>query len=265
MRQRLAAALGSPAQDQSSSGAAFAASGGDIFPVADQPSIRPVPQPDSYRASPFAAPGIPPPTADPYKPHSDYPGRDVSEEMLKLDGVIDTSKLNDTPLWNQGGMSLDDVRKSHPPIAPLFEKYLREATEAWTLWKKREGMSEADARQEAEKEWHPSVKQDGYSFDPPEEMFPDEWGVDNGFDASGQRPFKTRNLDFSTMGKILRDLLEERWPGAMPEGYQEQLDDLLQDHQYDEQGKRIGPISMQDGGQDFLLSSVYRRNMSPAA
>lgn len=94
-------------------------------------------------------------------------------------------------------------------------------------------------------------------------MFPDEWGVDNGFDASGQRPFKTRNLDFSTMRKILRDLLEECWPGTMPDGYQQVIDDLLQDHQYDELGKRIGPTSMMD--LDTLLRSVYRRRMSPVA
>lgn len=128
MRQRLAATLGSPAQDQSSYGAAFAANGGEIFPVADQPSIRPVPQPDPYRATPFAAPGAPPMQNLPHKPNTQM--RDVAEEMTKLDGVVDTSKLNDTPLWNGCGMTLDEVRKSHPPIAPLLEKWQREAVEA---------------------------------------------------------------------------------------------------------------------------------------
>ena len=66
------------------------------------------------------------------------------------------------------------------------------------------------------------------------------------------------------MGTILRDLLEQRWPGAMPEGYQQEIDDLLQDHQYDEKGKRLGPTSSLDGV-DLLLSSIYRRNMGAAA
>ena len=63
------------------------------------------------------------------------------------------------------------------------------------------------------------------------------------------------------MGKILRDLLEERWPGAMPDGYQQEIDDLLQDHQYEEKGKRLGPTSSLDGV-DLLLSKIYRRSMS---
>lgn len=67
---------------------------------------------------------------------------------------------------------------------------------------------------------------------------------------------KTRNSDWSDMSNILRDLLEERWPGAMPEGYQKDIDDLLQDHQYDKEGRRIGPTSMMD--LDTFLSAVYR-------
>ncbi len=47
----------------------------------------------------------------------------------------------------------------------------------------------------------------------------------------------------------------------MPDGYQQEIDDLLQDHQYEEKGKRLGPTSSLDGV-DLLLSRIYRRSMS---
>ncbi len=84
------------------------------------------------------------------------------------------------------------------------------------------------------------------------------------WDETGKRRSQTRSTDFYDMGTILRDLLEQRWPGAMPEGYQQEIDDLLQDHQYDKKGKRLGPTSSLDGV-DLLLSSIYRRNMGAAA
>lgn len=190
------------------------------------------------------------------------------EEMTKLEGVVDTSKLNDTPLWNGGGMTLDEVRKSHPPIAPLLEKWQREAVEYGTRLRQREhGMSEADARREALEEVGPGTKIDGLALDPDGDSLPPEWGGEGDTDQPWMRSYRTRNDDFMGMGEFLRRVLEVPWPQGqpIPPDIQQELDDLLQDHQYDQRGKRVGPISMQDGGQDLLLSSIYRRNMSPAA
>ena len=133
-----------------------------------------------------------------------------------------------------------------------MEKWLREASEAYTMMMRRNGMSEKRARQKALNEFGPTEKIDGYALDPEDDVFPDEWGGDIPLVSVPQ----DAQLGLVGHEQYSADLLEERWPGAMPEGYQKDIDDLLQDHQYDKEGRRIGPTSMMD--LDTFLSAVYR-------